>query len=411
VLVGCCALWAICAAPRDSALTPDRLPAEALRPDPVPTTDPGPPAGARPISNGSGRRAEIDGGRAGDAPAPTTTELLTGWAAFDAHLEDRLIGPGNYTMSVAVAIQGEVVHRAAFGIRNLTTWELADTDDRFRIASISKVITAIVALQLVEDGTLELDQPVGELLAQRVGATIRTESVRNITVRELLSHTSALPKDAPTFFSGRVSSCEEAGADGLSGGLNGTPGGVYDYSNMNFCLLGLLIEQVTGKPYQDVVYERLLTPLGITGMRVAGTFDVGPDEVQHRTTPGRNYMEVLGASGAWIAAPSDLVRILDSLDYSLDTWHPLSEAMSQTMRDPPLFANGVGGARWYGMGLMVRADGTYGHTGTIESTHAMVLHRADGVTWAVTVNGDSPAETADLERIIGDAFRSGGFVA
>jgi D-alanyl-D-alanine carboxypeptidase len=122
-------------------------------------------------------------------------------------------------------------------------------------------------------------------------------------------------------------------------------------------------------------------------------------------------MEVLGASGAWIAAPADLVRILDSLDYSLDTWHPLSEAMSQTMRDPPLFANGVGGARWYGMGLMVRADGTYGHTGTIESTHAMVLHRADGVTWAVTVNGDSPAETADLERIIGDAFRAGGFVA
>ena len=199
--------------------------------------------------------------------------------------------------------------------------------------------------------------------------------------------------------------CTDAARRGLA---SGAAGGGYVYSNMNYCLLGLVIEVLTGLDYERAVYRLLLTPLGISGMRLAPTFDPGPDEVQHVSTPGRNYMETLGAAGAWIATPSDLVTIIDSLDLSTPGFKPLEAATVLAMITP---VGGGLGTRGYGMGIISYGDNRLGHTGTIESTHAMVLKRNDGVTWAITVAGQSPAETTELERIMNAAFVAGGFVA
>ncbi len=151
--------------------------------------------------------------------------------------------------------------------------EPVDTSDRFRIASISKVITGTVVLQLVADGTLELDQPVGELLGDHLGVDVSGRPPAEITVRQLLSHTSGFNEFDHTFFRRGVESCREAAVRGLTLGVQFDPGTTYNYSNMNFCLLSILIEIVTGQPYETVVHERLLAPLGINGMRMAGTFD------------------------------------------------------------------------------------------------------------------------------------------
>ena len=178
---------------------------------------------------------------------------------------------------------------------------------------------------------------------------------------------------------------------------------------MNYCILGLLIEHLTGEPYEQVVYERLLTPLGIAGMRLAPTYDPGPGEVEHRTVQGRNYMEVLRAAGAWVATPSDLVKIVDSLDTDTPGWKPLDPetvAMMKTSATDPAAAD-----RGYGMGLILYGGGAVGHTGTIESTHAMVFDRADNVTWAITVSGENPSETIRLAGIVERALVAGGFVA
>src|SRR5688572_13157801 len=103
---------------------------------------------------------------------------------------------------------------------------------------------------------------------------------------------------------------------------------------MNFCLLSILIEIVTGQPYETVVHERLLAPLGINGMRIAGTFDPQPDEVVHPSFPNRNYMETLGGAGAWTATPSDVVKIVDSLDNTKPGFHPLANDLAALMRRP-----------------------------------------------------------------------------
>jgi D-alanyl-D-alanine carboxypeptidase len=177
---------------------------------------------------------------------------------------------------------------------------------------------------------------------------------------------------------------------------------------MNYCILGLLVEHLTGEPYEQAVYERLLTPLGISGMRLALTYDPGPGEVQHRSAPNRNYMEALGAAGAWVATPSDLVTIIDSLDPSTPGWKPLEPetvASMKTGATDPLTPD-----RGYGMGLILYGGGAVGHTGTVESTHAMVFDRADNVTWAITVSGENPSESVRLAGIVDRALAAGGFV-
>ncbi len=201
-------------------------------------------------------------------PGETGTALLTGWAAFDASLNQSVLGGGSDAVSVAVAIDGEIVHTAAMGARVPDTVDAADAADKFRIASISKPITAITVLQLVEEGLVGLDDPIGTIVADAVGVSAPSAGVADLTVRRLLTHTSGFAQYEGVFFRNQVGSCEEAAAVGVTRSLQG-PG--YRYSNMNYCVLGLLIEQLTGQPYEQVVYERLLTPLGISGMRLAPT--------------------------------------------------------------------------------------------------------------------------------------------
>ena len=197
---------------------------------------------------------------------------------------------------------------------------------------------------------------------------------------------------------------------GSTGKLLGAPGTIYRYSNMNFCVLGLLIEDVTGRPYETVIEERVLRPLGIDDMRMAGTYDVRPGDVAHPTTPGRRFMEALGGAGAWVGTPLDLVRIVDGLDRTRPGWHPLAAATVAEMQAPqPGIAYSAG--QWYGLGLRVWADGTWGHTGTVENARSMVLRRPDGITWAVTVSGNAPSNTDRLRGIVDRAFATIGIPA
>jgi D-alanyl-D-alanine carboxypeptidase len=373
----------------------------------------------------------------------TTLPVSPAWAAFDAELASRLIGRGDYAASVAVSVGGQLVHTAAFGVRvppppplpadpaappppvpgetpppsdlapptmpaPVVPLEPAEPADRFRIASISKVITAIVVLQFVEAGRIGLDEPVGDRLVQQVGAVPVDPGVSAITVRHLLSHTAGFPSYQRTFFGGSVDSCPTVANLGLSRALSHAPGTYYEYSNLSYCLLGLLIEQLTGRPYADVVGSRLLQPLGIDGMRLAGTFDTTESEVVHPSIPGRNYMEVLGAAGSWVATPADIVKIVDSLDVTTPGFHPLKAETVELMRQgapPPVVYKPD---RWYGLGLIVYVDGAWGHTGTVENTHAMVLRRPDGVTWSVLVSGETPYDTEGLRRIFDESVAAAG---
>ena len=324
----------------------------------------------------------------------------SGWRTFDELLGRRL-GPSNVSASIAVMVDGQVVHTAAYGERVAGSGEATETTDRFRIASISKTITAIVTMQLVEAGLLALDEPVGPLLVEHLGLAGPDPDVATITVRELLSHTAGFPQHEGTFFSNGATSCADAAAQGLRSGVGSGDG--FRYSNMSYCVLGILIEAVTGKTYERVVNERLLTPLGLSGMRITSTYELGPDEVSHHPSPNRNFMETLAAAGAWNATPTDLVTIVNSVDPATPGWKALTEESMQALRYRTPNAVPPSG---YGFGVINYPGDAWGHTGTIQNAHSMVLVQPDGVTWAVTVSGNTPSESGNLRSIIRSVMSS-----
>lgn len=343
--------------------------------------------------------------------APTTAVAVArpepqggAFAAFDTSLQRSLFGHGVLTASVAVAKGGRIVHRQAFGVADPFTGDPVRIGSTFRIASISKTLLAIAVMRLVEQGAMSLDATPVASLAASLGTAPGDPRMATVTVRQLLGHVSGFPEYERTFFGGLVDSCEAAAARGISRKLGSDPGTAYNYSNMNYCLLGLVVEQVTGRPFDQVVQELVLTPLGIGDMRVAGTFDSRPGDVLHPTTETRKFMEALGAAGSWLGTPADLVTILDGLDAAKPGPQLLSAASVAAMqtRPPVTFSKPD---VWYGLGLIVWDGGSgWGHTGTLENARSMVFHRPDGITWAVVVNANYPSASDKLRSMVDKAL-------
>ncbi len=172
---------------------------------------------------------------------------------------------------VLVAERGRIIYERAFGKANLE-WGIENTlDTKFEIASMTKPMTALVIMQLVEEGKIRLDGKVSDYIPY-----YPRETGTKITVEQLLNHTSGLqqdigfsddPDDIPPIIA-------KINADLLSNDdlvkliaarpLRFEPGSDYGYSSDAYAVLGAIIEHVTGKPYQQAFAERIFKPAGMT---------------------------------------------------------------------------------------------------------------------------------------------------
>jgi D-alanyl-D-alanine carboxypeptidase len=335
---------------------------------------------------------------------PTTTTTTDtrpfNGAAFDAVIKAATVDIGDISAGTAVIRNGEVLHTASFGMENPFESIAATTKTQFRLASVSKMLTAVAIMQLVEEGAVSLDKPFVDQL--HVAGPFVDPRVATITVRQLLSHMSGFSASHGIFFGHGVDTWQQAAQSALGQFLLSDPGTAFKYSNTNFCLLGLLIESVTGQPFEVAIRERVLKPIGIAA-HLAPTFDTVRGDALHASAPGRNYMEVLGPAGGWVATPTDVAKLAAALRDESSQTQLLDPTTVDAMRvrvpvpvEAPPPANG-----WsYGMGLMLFGDGSWGHTGTIESTHSVVVNRPDGLTVAILVSGKEPYNTDDLLPVI-----------
>jgi D-alanyl-D-alanine carboxypeptidase len=320
--------------------------------------------------------------------------------AFDAVVSGATVDAGDLAAGVAVIRDGEPVHTAAFGMENPFEARPATLDTNFRIASISKMFTAVAIMQLVDDGSIDLDGSFTKQLD--VGGPFNDPRVGKVTVRQLLSHTSGFTASHRIFFGHGVETWHQAATDALGQALQFDPGTAFQYSNTNFCLLGALLEAVTGEPFETAIRERVLEPIGISA-HLAPTFDTERGDALHPSVPGRNYMETLGPAGGWVTTPLDIATLAAALRTGSEAPPLLNRATVDEMREPvsvpvevPLPTNG-----WsYGLGLILFGDGSWGHTGTIESTHAIVVNRPDGLTISILVSGNVPSNTDRLVEVI-----------
>lgn len=182
-----------------------------------------------------------------------------------ARLPELLAEHGVPGATVAVAVGDETITAAA-GVLNLDTGVPVTTDAVFQIGSVAKVLTATLAMRLVDEGRLDLDATVRGLLPEFSLAD--ASAAARITVRQLLCHSSGFEGDVFTDTGENDDCLERYVAELATTPQLFAPGTLFSYNNAGICLLGRIIEVIEGRPFDRVLRERLLDPLGLD--RAAG---------------------------------------------------------------------------------------------------------------------------------------------
>jgi CubicO group peptidase (beta-lactamase class C family) len=321
--------------------------------------------------------------------------------------------------SAAISYQGRLVLARAYTWSDDASEAAIQPDARFRIASISKPITAVAIMRLVQEGKLSLDDKVDQLIAL-VPADGQQADPRqaDITVRHLLQHLGGWDRDVS--FDAMFMDQPISEAFGLelpisiddvirfmSGQkLDHDPGTKYAYSNYGYCLLGRIIEKLSGLSYDDYVKQILLEPLGMQDTLLGKTLLEGrqakevayfSDEevpsVFDSSRPTVNFayggfnIENMDAHGGWISSAIDLVRFADSLDLAQEGPILSHETIREMLAEPVIGKNEQG--VYYGCGWRVLLENggyTIGHRGSLPGTLTHLTKRANGVTWSVLFN-------------------------
>lgn len=302
-------------------------------------------------------------------------------------------------LSVAIARNGQFVFDHSIGMAYHPKLQQVVQSTLFRIASVTKPITAVTIFKLIEKGQLNLTDKVfggSGILGTKYGKPPYKQYVTDITVDHLLTHTcGGWPNDStdPMF---RFNSWDQAKLIGWTLQnlpLSYPPGQHWAYSNFGFCVLGRVIEQVTGQPYADYVQADVLAPCGISDMAIARNklSERLPNETeytgQYSEDPYKMNVTRMDSHGGWLATPSDLVLFLNHLGGSPNNPSLLKPETIQIMTTPSLAYPQSSPAR-YARGWMVRTDtpGTWWHSGSLPGSTSLMVRTATGMSWAALVN-------------------------
>lgn len=318
--------------------------------------------------------------------------------------------------TVAVVKDERLVYAKGFGYADKENKVGVEPYHLFRIGSVSKLITAMAVLKLVDDGKLSLDDYVfgekGVLNGKGYGG-IKNRNFYRIKVKHLLNHTSGwslITYGDPMFIPHKIHKMDKVSYPiefddvikfVITRHLPYTPGTHFNYSNFGYTLLGRIIEEVTGDGYEEWVQETILEPNDINSMRIAGSFekdrvknevkyyDYSPDNEQLSFNGsgkkvykpyGADDIEMLGPAGGWLATSVDLMRVLVLVDgYSRRYKDILTEATIQQM------IKGVGGVRRPLGWRDVKGDHWW-RTGTLSGTSALLTRDRNGMSWVVVSN-------------------------
>jgi len=334
------------------------------------------------------------------APSPSPSPDRSAFvAAVDAVAAEALQRGPIAGLSIAVFEHGRPVLAKGYGFADIEEQVAATADTSYPIASVSKHFTAAAILRLADQGRLTLDDPLSRFFPAarpRIGV---------LTLRHLLDHTSGLTRPGPAPRAAAVSVLARGGT-ALGQGLD------WDYSNYNYSLLGLVIEQASGRDYGQYVHDEIAAPLGLTG---TGYCEEGQD------IPGRGRDYLSGrkslaltpywseprffAAGALCSTVVDLVR----MEAALEAGRVVSAPMLAAMRAPARLASGLEADYGFGTRLGFTAGRRkLGHTGAGQSNKAVLARYPDqDVTVAVLLNTEragASVTATDIEERVEQLF-------
>ena len=194
----------------------------------------------------------------GNATASPTLQEETDFAAIDAYVTEQMTDLGIPGLALGIIEDGQIAHLQGFGVAD-SSGRPVTPQTPFYVGSVTKSFTALAIMQLVEAGKIDLDAPVQNYLPWFELAD--KEASATITVRNLLNHASGISEKDGNRFWASEQGLEEfvRGFDTVQ--LSQPVGSAYQYSNINFGIAGLIVEEVSGQPYADYMTQHIFEPL------------------------------------------------------------------------------------------------------------------------------------------------------
>lgn len=332
----------------------------------------------------------------------------------------------------AVTKDGKLVYSRAFGYADIGQTSATQPYNMFRLASISKPLTSVGIMKLVENGSIALSDHVfgpGGILENHSylsNSTIADERVYDITLQMLLEHSAGWNRDIdctpnpttpypydfshcdPIAFPLHVTQTlgvsnpvheEDLIAFLLGKNLNFDPGSQYSYSNIGYLLLSEIIEEVSGMEYEAWMQQEIFRPLGIYDMHIgknllADKFEREGEYIGNGYTNLSLYntgqyvpweyggfsVEAMDGHGGWMGSARDLLRLMVAVDGFSTKPDILQPATIANMVTPATTSS------FYAKGWSVNTLNNWWHTGALDGTASILVRTSGGYTWAVLLN-------------------------
>lgn len=337
--------------------------------------------------------------------------------------------------TVAIVKDEKLIYTKGFGYADIENNKKVEPRHLFRIASVSKLITAVAIMKLIEENKLSLTDAVfGEngILNDTKYLNIKDKRVKYITIEQLLNHTSGFtnrggdPMFMNLYIAKKTNKDLPISNESIiqyvlqNKKLDYNPGRKSVYSNFGYTVLGKVIEKVTNTSYESYVTTQILNPIGIYDMHLGKSRleDLYDNEVKYyglkneRKTYssiepnkkvekyyGGNSLESLEAAGAWVTSSAELAKFLVYIDGHEKRSDILSSESIQKMTN---IKKGMRPYGWSGLD----ANNTWWRTGTLSGTSALVKRQNDGITWVFIMN-TTPKYGARFPKRINKAMITG----
>jgi CubicO group peptidase (beta-lactamase class C family) len=355
-------------------------------------------------------------------PVPITSELAPELRALAERLDrqtaSEFVKDGLGSVTVGLVSDAGLVWTRSYGLADMEKKVPATSDTVYRIGSVTKQFTALMLLQLVQDGKVHLSDPVEKYFPEVNKVQGRLPGTPPITLIQLATHTSGLdrePEDTETYLKGAVADWEKV----LAAALPHTryafePGTRFSYSNVGYAILGAALGRAAGQPYVEYVQQRIFKPLGMshsffepdaeTRSRIAKGYLSEDGKVESETAErehqGRGYKV---PNGAIYTTIGDMARFV-AFEMGAEAPQVLKkESLDESFQR--LTTANAGLTRGYGTGYQVLRLGdaiVYGHNGGVAGYQAEAFFDRGSRTGVVILKSSlgGPFDTSVLLRAV-----------
>lgn len=326
-------------------------------------------------------------------------------AEIDALAEASLV-PGGPGVAVLVIEDTQILHAQGYGLSNIDTQTPITPETVFDLASVSKQMTAIAVLKLMEQGQLDLEAPISEYLPEFIDANPDNP----VVILDLLHHTSGLADYTGDAWNGSDAEFANLNLEAHLTWLNdqdilAEPGVAYEYNNSGYALLALIVQRVSGQPFATFMATEIFQPLGMASTQVyrqlgqtvpnqaTGYIVYNSDAIEPSSLPS-----VIAGDGNVFSSIIDLAQY----DIALRQNQILSEQTLALAFTPGRFADGSSiddGGEGYGMGWQIAADYVH-HGGGWLGTSTYYRHYLDPTVSIIVLSNDEAYDPVALTEAI-----------